>query len=624
MKFSFFFLFIFLISLTTIVTAAVNIGEENPIVRGVNIVAPDVIIIDTNATTACSGTQVLFGNGSCGTIAGSGGIGDFSFTDFQESYDLNLTNIFDQALNTTSNVTFDNITATTGTYEFLNINHNSATSNLNMEGRDVFRVTATQNLFGDVDAASISTQIQFNGGNAFSVTSSGVTVNEPGSTAFDFRVESDNNENMLLVDTTNDRIGIGTGTPSTTLDVNGNVFTGNLTTIGNFSLTSQIGNSFDSNFNIISHGAQSQPNILVTTFNRTGGATDFQGVNWVANAFNSDSEETLIGRIQWIMDDVTAGTEDGSIQFEIAGGGGTISNVLVVSGNSVDVNQGGANIDFTYENQNNLRSINGDASTNQLNLASRTAFIQNKNTGVYIENQANVDHMLIIEQDNPSVTGDFLLMRNSTQQNMISFENTGDVSFFNFNGDDGFFWDADEGRVGIGVNTPSFPLTVFGNTTDQNITIWSAGNISATGYITRTTVFDTSKDPRDFIRDSSFYLDDKGNINHSKYYGSVIYTNTDYSRPVIEEIDEFFYNDTTNETESFKINITLFPFKIEEQGVMLDMEIDLLRQGLFDLIQDVLGIDTRVTELETENQAIKDCTEVSRSWEEYQICIEQI
>ncbi|KKM63666.1 hypothetical protein LCGC14_1509100, partial [marine sediment metagenome] len=108
MKFSFFFfLFIFLIALTS---AAVNIGEENTLSRGVNIVAPSVVIIDTNATTGCSGSQVLFGNGSCGTIAGSGGIGDFSFTDFQASYDLNLTNIFNQDLNTTSNVNFGNVT----------------------------------------------------------------------------------------------------------------------------------------------------------------------------------------------------------------------------------------------------------------------------------------------------------------------------------------------------------------------------------------------------------------------------------------------------------------------------------------------------------------------------------
>ncbi len=108
MKFSFFFfLFIFLIALTS---AAVNIGEENTLSRGVNIVAPSVVIIDTNATTGCSGSQVLFGNGSCGLVNGSGGIGDFLFTDFQASYDLNLTNIFNQDLNTTNNVNFGNLT----------------------------------------------------------------------------------------------------------------------------------------------------------------------------------------------------------------------------------------------------------------------------------------------------------------------------------------------------------------------------------------------------------------------------------------------------------------------------------------------------------------------------------
>ena len=39
----------------------------------------------------------------------------------------------------------------------------------------------------------------------------------------DLRVESNNNENMLVVDAGNDRVGIGTGTPSTTLDVDGTI-----------------------------------------------------------------------------------------------------------------------------------------------------------------------------------------------------------------------------------------------------------------------------------------------------------------------------------------------------------------------------------------------------------------
>lgn len=44
-----------------------------------------------------------------------------------------------------------------------------------------------------------------------------------GSTDSDFRVESDGNANMLFVDASTDRVGIGTSTPSKTLEVNGEV-----------------------------------------------------------------------------------------------------------------------------------------------------------------------------------------------------------------------------------------------------------------------------------------------------------------------------------------------------------------------------------------------------------------
>ena len=47
------------------------------------------------------------------------------------------------------------------------------------------------------------------------------TFNEQG-LASDFRVESDGNQNMLFVDGTNNRVGIGTATPGALLDVNGN------------------------------------------------------------------------------------------------------------------------------------------------------------------------------------------------------------------------------------------------------------------------------------------------------------------------------------------------------------------------------------------------------------------
>lgn len=56
------------------------------------------------------------------------------------------------------------------------------------------------------------------------INGSGVIFNEPGSDA-DFRVEGDTNANLLFVDASTDRVGIGTATPNNTLDVSGNVHT---------------------------------------------------------------------------------------------------------------------------------------------------------------------------------------------------------------------------------------------------------------------------------------------------------------------------------------------------------------------------------------------------------------
>jgi hypothetical protein len=55
------------------------------------------------------------------------------------------------------------------------------------------------------------------------VTVNNATVLNEGSGDFDTRIESDGNANMVFVDASTDRVGIGTGSPSKTLDINGEV-----------------------------------------------------------------------------------------------------------------------------------------------------------------------------------------------------------------------------------------------------------------------------------------------------------------------------------------------------------------------------------------------------------------
>lgn len=171
-----------------------------------------------------------------------------------------------------------------------------------------------------------------------------------------------------------------------------------------------------------------------------------------------------------------------------------------------------------------------------------------------------------------------------------------------------------DGNVGIGTISPLFPLTVMNNISDGTniISIWASSNISATGYITRTSVFDKTKIPEDYIKDASAYLttNSKGvqDINHKAFYGYINYTATDYSKPVINYKEEcepkqningtIFDKDGKTIEECKTIPTTTYPFTKIEEGVDLGKEIDVLRQAVYNLIQENKNLTARVEYLE--------------------------
>lgn len=126
-------------------------------------------------------------------------------------------------------------------------------------------------------------------------------------------------------------------------------------------------------------------------------------------------------------------------------------------------------------------------------------------------------------------------------------------------------------RTGILTSSPSYPLEVNNNV--SGISIWADADVSATGYITRTTVYDKSKGKAlDFIQDADYYLTDN-EIDHVKFYGySGEYEIADYSKPEIY-IDEFGEE------------ITIYPKKTVKT-VSLNKEVDVLRQAVYELKQE--------------------------------------
>ncbi|KKN20292.1 hypothetical protein LCGC14_0937040 [marine sediment metagenome] len=111
MKFSFFFIFLFILFIS-LVGAEVDIGEENTIARGVNILPPDTKqIIFSNNTGAVNSSEFWITNiGSLGDVNSTQFSNNGGFLNILESWVRGLAvNPFDQDLNTTSNVNFTNL-----------------------------------------------------------------------------------------------------------------------------------------------------------------------------------------------------------------------------------------------------------------------------------------------------------------------------------------------------------------------------------------------------------------------------------------------------------------------------------------------------------------------------------
>jgi hypothetical protein len=159
-----------------------------------------------------------------------------------------------------------------------------------------------------------------------------ITINESGSDA-DFRVESSGNTNMLMVDAGNNRVGIGTGTPSTSLEIqDGLTTTGAVLTLstkepsvdtndvlGQINFQAPLDTGLDSDL----VGASIQA-LAVTAFSDTTNAT--------ALLFKTATSETATERMRITNTGrVGIGTTSPASTLEVQGGTGTLGAVLTLA-----------------------------------------------------------------------------------------------------------------------------------------------------------------------------------------------------------------------------------------------------------------------------------------------------
>jgi hypothetical protein len=180
-----------------------------------------------------------------------------------------------------------------------------------------------------------------------------------------------------------------------------------------------------------------------------------------------------------------------------------------------------------------------------------------------------------------------------------------------------YFGSADDASISYdGTNL------VFNTSESGSAIAYFSNNISATGYITRTSVFDKSRGSAlSLIKDVSQLIDSKGKIKHSEFYGYTLQEVTDFSKPVIEEtfIDKCYFDDKDKDKKicyEEKIEKTTYPYKTFEEGVNIVEEIELLRQALVE--QKIINQDltSRITQLEDIIYNTQGTSIITKSFEE--------
>ena len=134
------------------------------------------------------------------------------------------------------------------------------------------------------------------------------------------------------------------------------------------------------------------------------------------------------------------------------------------------------------------------------------------------------------------------------------------------------------------------------NTTNPDAVAWFSGNTSAVSYDTRTSVFDSELNAFDYIKDSEDYKDIDESIIHNRFYGYKTYQITDYSKPEQEELCVMELDEDGNDVEYCRM-ITIYPYTKIEEGVSLNMEIDVLRQGTYELKEENNAKDIIIADL---------------------------
>lgn len=157
-----------------------------------------------------------------------------------------------------------------------------------------------------------------------------------------------------------------------------------------------------------------------------------------------------------------------------------------------------------------------------------------------------------------------------------------------------------KGYLGILTTNPLYPLQVNANV--SGISIYAQANISATGYITRTDVYDKNGGTAlSKLKDASAYVNYDGTINHKAFEYS--YVNYTITKQVGENKinKKQFVCDENNKCEYVDYVETVPVYAtVMEEGVDLVKEVALLKQAVYET-------NHRINTICAQNSQVKGC-----------------
>ena len=367
----------------------------------------------------------------------------------------------------------DNVKAKFGAGNDLQIYHDGSNSYITDQGTGYLNISTNGNTVNiskspfeymasfAVDGA---VSLYYDNSKKLATTSSGVDIT--GTVVADgLTVDTD----TLYVDSTNNRVGIGTTSPAYVLDVSGSTPTIRIRSSSNND-TSLL------DMRTVATYSNESKSIIKLGSPSNGSVNNNEAIAWHIEASEDESGFPQRGyALKFIQDErIDASTSqeieamrltsDGRLGIGNVAPTTTLDVTGTVTADGLIVDSSDATLELHDPDVANPLTISQSDSVGEINLGSAGA--------------------LKIGAGNNSSDADIVFYTKTTKTNRVRIDNDGDIIFYNDTGaSQDFYWDASTSRLGIGTTSPSTGLHIAGPTGGGMITLQRTDSASGNGSI---------------------------------------------------------------------------------------------------------------------------------------------